>query len=89
MREIVQPANAASISQRIARNSATVAQWAATCLKLDPNAVCGIAELYAAYEAHCYSEHWSPLPRKVWVAAMKLAEFETESGAFVGLAARD
>jgi hypothetical protein len=73
------------IMERIEQRTATVARWAVTCLVWDTKLSGGIIELYAHYESYCRSERLAPLPRKVWIAAMKLAGFETQSGAFAGL----
>jgi hypothetical protein len=71
--------------ERILRNAVTVADWATARLGRDVKSDSSICELYADYESYCRRESQTPLPRKVWIATMKLAGFETQSGAFVGL----
>jgi hypothetical protein len=75
----------AAIRECILKNSVTVADWAVGRLERDANSSGVIPELYADYESYCRREKRLPLPRKVWIAAMKLASFETQSGAFAGL----
>jgi hypothetical protein len=44
-----------------------------------------IDELFNDYAAFCRGRKLSPLPRKVWLASMKMAGFQTQSGGFVGM----
>jgi hypothetical protein len=75
----------AVIRERILKNSATVADWVLVRLERDANGSGIISELYADYESYCRHKKSLPLPRKVWLAAMKLAGFETQSGELAGL----
>lgn len=77
-----------SIRDRIVRNAGTVADWAMARLVRDSSGVTCISELYSSYESYCRRENLPPLPRKTWIATMKLAGFQTESGAFKGVAVR-
>lgn len=78
----------AAINERIVRSAAPVADWAATRLQRDIRASSCIGELYADYENFCRQEKCRPLARKTWIAALKLAGFETQSGGFAGLRLR-
>jgi len=82
---MTQTIDKAELTERITRNCVTVASWVAACLVVDRTASGCIGELYAAYECFCRREQYSPLPRKTWLQSMKLAGFQTESGAFKGL----
>lgn len=78
----------ATVRECILKNAATVTDWAANRLVRKTTGAGIIPELYADYESYCRREKRPPLPRKVWIAALKLAGFKTQSGVFAGLAIR-
>lgn len=82
-----QTMDASTLQERIVQSSATVTTWAAAHLVRDvkPDIPIPIGELFADYEGFCRDEGWPTLSRKVWMGAMKLAGFHTDSGAFANL----
>lgn len=76
------------LRQRVAANMATVTAWATARVVVDATGAIEISQLYADYESYCRRGKYPPLSRKVWIAAMKLAGFETQSGGFAGLKLR-
>lgn len=76
------------IFEHITVNCGEIVAWAARSLVLDEDSASGIDELYTAYEADSASQGLLPMPRKVWLAVMKLAGFETQAGRFRCLAMR-
>lgn len=87
-KSVGQTIDESTIRERVLSNTATVTAWLAARLMVDGEAIGHIDELYTDYAAHCRRESCPPLTRKTWIAAMKLAGFETESGAFPGLRIR-
>lgn len=77
--------NEAAIQERILKNAVPVTAWVTACLLRDGTVNIPIGELYDHYRSHCRRERTPPLPRKVWIGAMKLAGFKTQRGAFAGL----
>jgi hypothetical protein len=75
----------AAIRESILRNTVPVTDWATARLLRERNADGCIGELYANYEDYCRREKCPSLGRKTWIAVLKLAGFETQSGAFTGL----
>lgn len=78
----------AKLEERIALTSASVTGWAETRLVVDTTEATPISRLFDDYEGFCRERRCLPLPRKVWIASMKLAGFDTQSGAFSGLKLR-
>jgi hypothetical protein len=81
-KRVEQTIDESTIRERVLANTASLRAWAAARLIIDGNESGDIGALYADYAAHCSREGCPPLTRKTWIAAMKLAAFETESGAF-------
>jgi hypothetical protein len=77
--------NEDAIQERILKSTVPVTAWVTACLLRDGTTSIPIGELYADYENYCRRENCPSLARKTWIAAMKLAGFQTQSGAFVGL----
>lgn len=77
--------NEAAIRERILKSAVPVTAWVTACLMRDGTVNIPIGELCGHYQSHCRHENCPALPRKVWIGAMKLAGFKTQSGAFAGL----
>ena len=86
---MTQPMDESRIREQIGQRTATVARWAMACLVWDTKLSGGIADMYAHYESYCRRERVAPLPRKIWIAAMKLAGFQTRSSEFAGVGLRE
>jgi hypothetical protein len=78
----------AKLRERILASTVSVTAWAAVRLQKDRNEVEVISELFSDYEAYCRSRKSRPLPRKTWLATMKLAGFLVQSEGFVGIKLR-
>jgi hypothetical protein len=79
-------ADAGKLRERIAAGGSTVAEWAAKRLVLEAEWDSAIPDLRLDYESWCKSECLTPLPRKTWIAVLKLMDLETRSGAFAAVA---
>ena len=82
---VAQALDEEKIRERIGRNTTALALWVVARVAVDRNASDPIGELFSDYEGYCRQNKAAPLPRKTWIGAMKLAGFETQSGAFHGL----
>ncbi len=76
----------AKLRERILACTATVTDWASARVLKDRKAGPSvIGEFFSDYETYCLNRKTRPLPRKVWLASMKMAGFQTQSGGFVGV----
>jgi len=76
----------AKLRERILASTSAVTDWASARVLKDRKAGTSvIGEFFSDYEAYCLSRKSRPLPRKVWLASMKMAGFQTQSGGFVGV----
>lgn len=80
--------NPAVIRETILANIATLTSWMEACLLIDRNWDSEIPDLFRNYENYCRHGDCRPLPRKTWIAVLKLAGVVTKSGTFSGLRIR-
>jgi hypothetical protein len=76
----------AKLRERILVSASTVTDWASARIRKDRKAGTSvIGEFFSDYEAYCLSRKSRPLLRKIWLASMKMAGFQTQSGGFLGV----
>lgn len=76
--------DATVLQERVLADVSAILAWA-VCLHRDETASADVDEAYLDYFDCCRARKLRPVPRKIWIAVLKLAGFEKRSGRFIGV----